>query len=218
MEHRLPAAAAAENWVRFFEAMQRDWDERYRGEEYVYGTEPNDFLRSLADRLPAGRTLCIGEGEGRNAAFLAGLGHEVTALDASSVGLAKAARLAGSRGLSVATVHADLADYAFEPAAWDLVVSIFCHTPPALRRRVHAGIVGALRPGGMFLLEAYRPEQLGYATGGPPTAELMMTLADLRGELAGLEIVHGAELEREVREGRLHRGMAAVVQVLALRR
>lgn len=198
--------------------MATPWDERYRGEEYVYGTEPNDFLRSVAGRLPLGRTLCIGEGEGRNGAFLAALGHEVTALDASAVGLAKAVRLAGSRGLLVHAVHADLADYAFEPQAWDVIVSIFCHTPPAVRRRVHAGAVGALRPGGVFVLEAYRPEQLGYRTGGPPTAELMMTLPELRAELAGLEIVHAAQLDREVREGRLHHGMAAVVQVLAVRR
>jgi SAM-dependent methyltransferase len=198
--------------------MSTPWDERYQGDEYVYGTEPNDFLRSVADQIPVGRTLCIGEGEGRNAAHLAALGHQVTALDASAVGLAKAVRLAGSRGLSVSTVHADLADYEFEPAAWDAVVSIFCHTPAPVRRRVHAGVVGALKPGGMFVLEAYRPEQLGYRTGGPPTADLMMTLAELRGELAGLEIVHGAELEREVREGRLHCGRAAVVQVLALSR
>ena len=73
--------------------MPGPWDERYLGEEYVYGTEPNDFLRSVAGQLPVGRVLCIGEGEGRNAAFLASLGHDVTALDASSVGLAKAARL-----------------------------------------------------------------------------------------------------------------------------
>lgn len=194
------------------------WDARYSSEEYVYGTEPNDFLRSVADQLPVGRTLCIGEGEGRNGAFLAGLGHDVTALDASSVGLAKAVKLAAGRGQRIRTIHTDLTHYAFEPAAWDVVVSIFCHTPPELRRRVHAGVVSALKPGGMFVLEAYRPEQLAFGTGGPPTAELMMTLADLRGELAGLEIVHGAELDRDVQEGRLHHGTAAVVQVLALKR
>ena len=99
-----------------------------------------------------------------------------------------------------------------------MIVSIFCHTAPPVRRRVHAGVVEALRPGGLFVLEAYRPEQLRYGTGGPPTADLMMSLRQLRAELAGLEIVHAAELEREVREGRLHHGMAAVVQVLAIKR
>ena len=197
--------------------MPGPWDERYLGEEYVYGTEPNDFLRSVAGQLPVGRVLCIGEGEGRNAAFLASLGHDVTALDASSVGLAKAARLARSRGLSVRTLHADLADYRFEPGAWDAIVSIFCHTPRPLRRAVHAGVVTALRPGGVFVLEAYTPEQLARGTGGPPSAELMMRLADLREELGGLSLRHGLELVRDVTEGRLHRGEASVVQVLAVR-
>lgn len=195
----------------------RNWDERFAGDEYVYGTEANDFLQAVAPRLPVGRTLCIGEGEGRNGAFLAALGHEVTALDASSVGLDKAVRLASSRGLSISTIHTDLADYRFEPEAWDVIVSIFCHMPHALRRRVHAGVVEALRPGGVFVLEAYRPEQLAYGTGGPPSAELMPTLEMLREEFDGLEMLHGAEVVRDVREGRLHHGRAAVVQLLARR-
>ncbi|MEJ2513822.1 MAG: class I SAM-dependent methyltransferase [Gammaproteobacteria bacterium] len=194
------------------------WDTRYSSDDYVYGTEPNEFLRSVADQLPVGRSLCIGEGEGRNGTFLATLGHDVTALDASSVGLAKAVKLAASRGARIDTIHTDLADYAFEPDAWHNIVSIFCHTPPALRRLVHSRAVGSLKPGGMFVLEAYRPRQLEYGTGGPPVAELMMTLPELREELTGLEIVHGAELDREVHEGRLHTGRAAVVQVLALKR
>ena len=114
------------------------WDERYSGDEYAYGTEPNDFLRTVAPRLPVGNTLCLGEGEGRNAVFLAGLGHEVTALDASAVGLEKTRRLAEARAVSVRTLHTDLAQYTIEPGAWDVIVSIFCHLPPDLRRRVVA--------------------------------------------------------------------------------
>jgi SAM-dependent methyltransferase len=65
------------------------WDDRYRGETYAYGTEPNDFLRASAMRIPPGRVLCLAEGEGRNAVFLAALGYEVTAVDLSSEGLRK---------------------------------------------------------------------------------------------------------------------------------
>jgi hypothetical protein len=71
------------------------------------------------------------------------------------------------------------------------------------------------RSGGVFLLEAYRPEQLQYGTGGPPTTEMMMDLNGLRVELAGLELEYAADVLRDIREGRLHTGQGAVVQVLA---
>ncbi len=193
------------------------WDERYAGEDYVYGTEPNAFLAAAARDLPPGRALCLGEGEGRNAAHLAGLGHAVLAVDASSVGMAKAERLASSRGLAVETRVADLAHFAIEPESWDLVVSIFCHVPAPLRRDLHRRVVAGLKPGGRFILEAYTPRQLEFRTGGPPVAELMMSLDALRAELAGLEFLHSRELDREVMEGRLHAGMGAVVQVVAMK-
>lgn len=193
------------------------WDQRYGVEEYVYGTLPNDFLVSRVAALPRGRVLCLGEGEGRNAAWLAGHGFEVHAVDSSAVGLEKARRLARERGVSLGTTVADLAAFETGAGAWDAIVSIFCHLPPAVRSRVHGRIVHWLRPGGVFLLEAYTPGQLALATGGPPSAELMMTLAGLRRELEGLVIEHGVETVRAVTEGRLHHGDGAVVQVLARR-
>ncbi|MCG6897413.1 MAG: methyltransferase domain-containing protein [Thiocapsa sp.] len=193
------------------------WDERYASEDYAYGTEPNDFLREVAPRLPVGKTLCLGEGEGRNAVFLAGLGHRVTALDGSRVGLEKARRLAADRGVAIDTIHSDLAHYTLEPAAWDCIVAIFVHLPPALRRQLHRQVVAGLRPGGVFVLEAYTPRQLELGTGGPPVAELMMELETLAEELTGLRFLRAAEAEREVHEGRYHAGTGAVVQILATR-
>jgi SAM-dependent methyltransferase len=193
------------------------WDQRYAVEEYVYGTTPNDFLAAQAPRLPRGRALCLAEGEGRNAVYLAEQGYDVVAVDASQQGMAKAQRLAAERGVRIETQVADLAGYAIPVGTWDLIVSIFCHLPPPVRRPLHHAAVLGLRPGGAFLLEAYTPRQLEFGTGGPPTAELLMSLPSLREELKGLSFVHAVETEREVIEGRLHTGRAAVVQVLALK-
>ncbi|HPX37880.1 MAG TPA: class I SAM-dependent methyltransferase [Mycobacterium sp.] len=193
------------------------WDERYRGEEYVYGTSPNDFLRSQIATLPRGRILCLAEGEGRNAVFLAEQGYDVTAVDQSPVGLAKARQLAEQRGVSIETVVADLAAFEVAPEAWDGVVSIFAHVPPPARQHIHRQVVTGLRPGGVLLLEAYRPEQLEYRTGGPPVAELMMTLDGLREELSGLDFDYCAETVRDIQEGPLHHGAGAVVQLRARR-
>ncbi|MCP5141640.1 MAG: class I SAM-dependent methyltransferase [Gammaproteobacteria bacterium] len=191
------------------------WDERYASAEYVYGTEPNDFLREAVGQLPVGDVLCLADGEGRNGVWLAGQGFRVTSVDASMVGLGKTRALAESRGVSLTTVHADLAEFDLGAGRWDAVVSIFCHLPPPLRRDVHARVVAALKPGGVLLLEAYHPEQLNFATGGPPVADLMMRLADLRAELPGLEVLHAVETERDVIEGAGHWGRGAVVQFIA---
>jgi SAM-dependent methyltransferase len=193
------------------------WDERYSTEEFVYGTTPNAFLVSITDRLPRGRVLCVAEGEGRNAVYLAQAGCEVFAVDASRVGLEKARRLARERAVHIDTLVADLADFAIQPDSWDAVVSIFCHLQPELRKRLHRRVVAGLRRGGVLVLEAYRPEQIHYGTGGPGSADMMPSLAELREELRGLAFEHAVELDRDVNEGKYHTGKGAVVQVLGVK-
>jgi SAM-dependent methyltransferase len=195
------------------------WNQRYgaAGGDYVFGTHPNEFLAAVADQIPPGPVLCLAEGEGRNAVHLARRGHAVTALDQSAVGLEKASALARQQGVPLATVVADLADYAIAPGAWAGIVAIFMHLPPGLRARVLAQVAAGLRPGGVFVLECYTPAHLAFNTGGPRDATLLPTLAGLRVELPGLDFVHAQELERVIVEGNGHTGRGAVVQVVARR-
>ncbi len=193
------------------------WNERYSSEKYAFGKEPNDFLVEKSTYLSRGRTLCLGEGEGRNAVWLAQQGHEVTAVDASDVGLEKAVKLADMRGVSITAVHADLAEFVIKRGSWDNIVSIYCHLPPALRKEVHHQCVDGLCSSGAMLLEAYTPEQLQYKTGGPSKVEMMMDTESLKKELKGLEFRHLKELTREVQEGEFHNGTGSVVQMLAIR-
>lgn len=194
------------------------WDERYSSDGYAFGKEPNDFLRASNEQIPMGEVLCLADGEGRNGVYLAGLGYGVTSVDQSAVGLAKAATLAAECDVEIETIVADLGDFAIEENRWQGIVSIFCHLPPAIRKGLYPQVVGGLKKGGVFVLESYRPEQLQYGTGGPPVAELMVTATELKAELAGLDLVHCAELDREVVEGAFHTGMAAVVQVIGVKR
>lgn len=193
------------------------WNGRYDVEHYVFGTEPNDFLRAGVEHLRPSRVLCLAEGEGRNAVFLAGRGFEVSAVDLSEVGVRKTLDLARSRDVTVQATAADLGSYELGVGRWDSIVSIFAHLPPSVRSAVHRRVVDALVPGGVLLLEAYTPAQIGRGTGGPPVPELTMTVDALRRELAGLEFDHAVEIEREVIEGAGHSGMASVVQVIARR-
>ena len=194
-----------------------DWDARYSEPGWAFGTEPNDFLREQAHHIPPGRVLCLAEGEGRNAVWLAQQGYAVTAVDASSAGLEKAKRLARERKVRITRVCADLAAYVIEPGAWQGIVSIFAHVPTAVRQHVHAGVRTGLVPGGVLLLEAYRPQQLGRGTGGPPDDERLLNLERLRPELGTLEWLLARELDRDVLEGRCHTGGASVVQLVARR-
>jgi SAM-dependent methyltransferase len=192
------------------------WDERYREPDLTYGEAPNDFLVEQVGSLKPGNCLCIAEGQGRNAVWLARQGFQVTAVDQSSVGMARAGELAGARGVELTTEVADLADFDFGSARWDNIVSIFGHLPSDLRRDVHRRIVDALKPGGVFLIEAYTPAQLGTSgTGGPSDPDMLLTADTLRSELAGLETLLAREITREVNEGEFHKGEGAVVQFIA---
>lgn len=193
------------------------WNDRYAVTNHVYGETPNTFVAEVASKIPDGPVLCLAAGEGRNAVHLAGLGHRVTAVDQSEVGMAKARRLAERRGAEIETIVSDLSNYSIVAGAWAGVIATFAHLPPELRRRVHRDVAKGLQPGGVFILEAYTPAQLAFGTGGPKSIELLMTLASLREELSGLELLIGRELERDVVEGDGHTGRAAVVQILARR-
>lgn len=193
------------------------WDERYSEHELAYGDEPNDFLREQVATLTKGDCLCIAEGQGRNAVWLAGQGFTVTAMDQSPVGMARAHELAAGRGVSITTEVGDLAAYDLGDGRWDCIVATFVHLPPDLRRDVHRRIVTALRPGGTVLVEAYTPGKYAMpGSGGPPEAQRdrVMTRDMLLEDFAGLEPVAAREIERDVDEGKYHRGRSAVVQFL----
>jgi 2-polyprenyl-3-methyl-5-hydroxy-6-metoxy-1,4-benzoquinol methylase len=191
------------------------WDERYSAAEYVYGTNPNNFLEANFSSIPKGKVLSLAEGEGRNAVFLAKQGYSVTAVDASLVGLKKAKKLAEENGVVVEFIQADLADYDLGENQWEGIVSIFCPLPSSIRKQVHQKVAAGLKPNGVFLLEAYTPNQLKHGTGGGNSVDVMQSQETLSQELASLKFRHLIELERDIIEGLYHTGIGAVVQAIA---
>ncbi len=193
------------------------WNDRYSSGHYIYGTEANVFLAENVNRLPRGNILCVAEGEGRNAVFLARQGYNVTAVDGSEVAREKALKLAAKHKVNINYIVADLTSFDLGIEQWDGVVSIFCHLPPALRQSVHQRLCRALKPGGVLLLEAYTPNQLKYATGGPKDEAMMMSVPLLEKELKPLHFQHLLELKRNIVEGTGHTGDGAVVQAIAIK-
>lgn len=193
------------------------WNARFGAADYYFGTEPNKFLREHASLLPKrGRVLAVADGEGRNGVWLAERGLDVLAVDFSPAALAKSRKLATERGVTLAIEEADLNTWSWPPAAFDAVVAIFIQfAGPALRDRIFAGIKGALKPGGLLLLQGYRPKQLEYKTGGPPIAENLYTEELLRSAFADLEILGLGSHDEPIHEGRGHDGMSALIDLVA---
>ncbi len=192
------------------------WDERYAGEDYFFGTEPNAFLVTQRHLLKPGmRCLAVADGEGRNGVWLAQQGLRVLSVEASAVALQKARRLAQQRGVSVEFEQADLATWHWGEHRFDVVAAIFIQfAPPALREQMFAGIKRCLKPGGLLLLQGYTPRQLEYKTGGPPLAENMYTETLLRQSFADMEILHLREHDEQVNEGSGHSGMSALIDMV----
>ncbi len=191
------------------------WDRQYSAVEgYKYGTRPNAFLMAEAHRLPPhARVLVPGDGEGRNGVWLASQGHEVLTVDISEVGVARSRALAAESGVHVDTLVADLKTWAPPPGAFDAVVLMYLHMPAAMRTAVHRNVAAALRPGGLLLLEAFHPTQLGRASGGPKEIDLLYALDDIRADFKeAIEEVSVEELEVLLDEGPGHQGMAMVTR------
>jgi SAM-dependent methyltransferase len=194
-----------------------DWNARFAGAEYVYGTEPADFVARWAEAVPAGaRVLSVAEGEGRNAVHLALGGARLTAVDGSAEAVAKARRLAAERCVTVAFHEADLAAWHWRPEAFDAVLGVFIQfAPPPLRAAIFAGMARTLVPGGLLLLHGYAPRQTGYGTGGPRAAENLWTLDLLEAAFPGFDVIHAADYDAEIMEGRGHAGRSALIDFVA---
>jgi len=197
--------------------MSEFWNQRYAVEEYIFGTEPNAFLRAQAHHLiPGQKVLAVADGEGRNGVWLARQGLDVLAVDVSPPALAKARKLADRHGVTLETELADLFAWEWGEERFDAVVAIFIQfVPPEGRRHLHQLMRQALKPGGLILLQGYTPKQLEYKTGGPSERANLYTAEDLRGEFADLEILHLREYDSEINEGAGHSGMSALVELVA---
>ena len=195
------------------------WSERYAsvGEDYLFGTAPNHFLQAQAHRLtPGQRALCVADGEGRNSVWLAEEGLQVTATELSPVALHKAARLAVARHATVEFVQADVLNWSWPEAHYDVVVAIFVQfVGPEGRDVLFEGMKRTLKPGGLLLMQGYTPKQLDYRSGGPSQIENLYTATLLREKFADFALIELREHEAVLEEGMGHKGHSALIDLVA---
>lgn len=198
--------------------MSKFWDEKFNRDGFTYGIRPNAFLESKRAFLTPGQSVLVpGDGEGRNGVWLAQQGLSVLSVDGSPVGQAKARGLAAEKGVQMDFHLADLLKWQWPVAAFDGLVSIFFHLHSADRPRLHAAMLAALKPGGLLLLEAFRPEQLGLRSGGPGDADLLYDRSCLASDFADAELLELTDAAPVLDEG-MHQGPAATVRLVARRR
>lgn len=196
------------------------WETRFAATDaYVFGEEPNEFLVSQSHRVKRGaRVLAVADGEGRNGVFLASLGAKVHATDISPTAIAKSRQLAAARGATLTWEQADVTNCAWPEGVYDVVAAIFVQfVTPLEQPEFFTNLQRALKPGGVLLLQGYRPEQLTYNTGGPKDAAQLYTETQLRAAFAGMTIEQVRAHDDVINEGDGHAGLSALIDLIATR-
>lgn len=193
--------------------MKDMWNERFSEEDYAYGMEANDFLKTQLSKLPENsKVLCIADGQGRNSLFLAKNNMLPTAVDFSEVGIQTIQKIARENNVTIETFCEDLNTFEMGIEKWDAIVSIFAHLPLSIREHVHHKIEKALKKNGLLILEGYAPEQLNYNTGGPKNLEMLFTIEQIEKDFSTLRPILLQKITRDIHEGKYHNGTSVVIQ------
>ncbi len=195
------------------------WNKRFEADDYVFGTEPNEYLRDHAQLWRQGsRVLCVADGEGRNSVWLAGQGMRVDAFDISEVGVSKARKLSAAAGVAVAFSVCDCDAWSWSAETYDGVAAIFVQfANPSMREQLFANMVRSLKHGGVLVLQGYAPKQLDYKTGGPSLLSHLYTEEMLRVAFASTEILDLRAYDADLTEGTRHCGRSALIGLVARR-
>ena len=170
-------------------AEREKWDARYRDGAYEYRTHPTALLAEWLPRLPRGRALDVACGAGRNALYLAANGFAVSALDISTVAIARGRRDAAERGLDVEWLCADLdedLEKALPDGGFDLIVWVrYVH------RTLMPPLVARLNVGGALLCEQHLMTAAPVA--GPTSAGFRLAPGELQHAAHPLQVLHAYE-------------------------
>lgn len=193
------------------------WDDRYKGEEFAYGEEPNNYLKEQLEKLETGTILFPAEGEGRNAIFAAKSGWKVSAFDISEEGKNKALRLAENNSVSLDYQVGELQTLDFQKEQFDAIALIYAHFPAEIKSAIHKQLNTLLRKNGIIIFEAFSKKHLEYLAlnekvGGPKDIESLFSIDEIKADFPNYEIIELEEKEIELNEGLFHNGTGSVIR------
>ncbi|MGA1555112.1 MAG: class I SAM-dependent methyltransferase [Ilumatobacteraceae bacterium] len=175
------------------------WNQRYRDTELMWSAGPNRFVEEICADLPAGRSIDLAAGEGRNALWLADRGWNSTAVDHSDVAIERAERIAAERGLDITTEVADLTTYVPTPGGYDLVLIAYLQLPDEQLTPILGRAAAAVAPGGTFVLVCHDRDNLEHGHGGPRYPEVLTTTEQVLAAIGdGLEVERAEVARRPV--------------------
>lgn len=192
------------------------WNERFGNEEFIYGTEPNQFFKEQLDKLKPGKILLPAEGEGRNAVYAATQGWEVTAFDISERGKEKALQLSEQYKVIINYEVTSVLDYASQKQ-FDVIAFCYTHFPVEIRKVAHKQMLQLLKKGGNIIFEAFAKSQLGNSSGGPKNKEMLFSIDEIKQEFKGLDFKILEEKTIELSEGEFHKGKAEVIRFVGVK-
>jgi SAM-dependent methyltransferase len=189
------------------------WDERYSFEEYVYGTEPNQFFKEQMDKFSSpGKLLMPGEGEGRNAVYAAKLGWHVDAFDQSIKAQEKALKLAKQNEVDLNYSVTDLKKFVPVENHYNVAAIIFVHFDSEARSTFHKKVIDSLKPGGKLILVSFSKNQLGKNSGGPQNLEMLYSLEEIKNDFKEMRTILLEGKDVFLNEGDKHSGEASVIR------
>lgn len=196
------------------------WNERFSGDEYIYGDQPNEYLKEKLKEIQKGKILFPAEGEGRNSVYAAMLGFDSFAFDQSDSGKQKALQLASTKGVEITYDIFTMDEYQSESEKYDAVALIYAHFHKTVRRAHHQKLIKSLQPGGYLILEAFSKDHIKFqkenpTAGGPGNIDMLYNLDEIKDDFKGFEFLEATEKEITLKEGNHHKGNAVVVRIFA---
>ena len=191
------------------------WNKRYQTDEFLFGVEPNDFIRAVTPEARSGaKAFAPADGEGRNGVFLAQLGYQVTSVDVSEFAIEKARALAKTHDVTIDSHIGDVFEFPCPEDHYDLVIVCFMHFLPDDHVRFVDLLKRALKQGGVLIMEGYTLDQLPLTSGGPKNPEMLWSVDMIAADFADFDIMLLQETRRFLAEGNRHQGQAATLQFL----
>ncbi len=190
------------------------WNERYSGNHFVYGENPNIFFKQEISRLTPGKLLMPAEGEGRNAVYAAYKGWSVDAFDLSEKAKKRAMELAKRHHVSINYVVSSYQDFEIKPASYNAIGLIYAHIHNSLRRQIHRKLIEGMKSGGTLILEGFSKDQLGNNSGGPKDIDMLYSKEELIKDFQSLDLIKAESIKTVLSEGNHHTGKANIVRVV----
>jgi SAM-dependent methyltransferase len=197
--------------------MNQKWDERYKDNEFAYGTEPNVFFKEWLLKFEPGKILMPADGEGRNGVFAAQLNWNVISFDLSAEGQQKALKLAKENNVSLDYIVGDLEQLEFEKNSFDAIGLIYAHFSAETKSKLHKKLNDYLKPGGIVIFEAFSKRHLDLKkanpkVGGPDNSNDLFSIAEILADFEKFEILYLEEEEIILNEGKFHVGTGSVIR------